>query len=63
MNERLIVNLLEKIINLGNDLLSEELRSQLLDSFVNLQQTIKVESAALKYLLTKFGFDIGMMIE
>lgn len=27
MNERLIVNLLEKIINLGNDMLAEELRS------------------------------------
>jgi hypothetical protein len=37
MNERLIVNLLEKIINLGNDMLAEELRSQLLDSYLNLQ--------------------------
>lgn len=62
MNERLIVNLLEKIINIGNDMLAEELRSQLLDSYSNLQQTIKVESAAMKYLLEKFGFDISMMI-
>lgn len=35
----------------------------MLDSFLNLQQTIKVDSAAMKYLLAKFGFDIGMMIE
>ena len=33
-NQKLIVNLLEKIILLSNDLLNEELRGQLIDAFV-----------------------------
>lgn len=36
MNEKLIVNLLEKLIDLGNDLLAEELRLQLLDMYISL---------------------------
>ena len=63
MNERLIVNLLERIINIGNDMLAEELRIALLDAYVNLQQTLKLESGAVKYLLSKFGFNIDMMLE
>ena len=33
-NQKLIVNLLEKIILLGNDLLNEELRGQLIDAYL-----------------------------
>ena len=34
MNQRLIVNVLDKIIVLGNEFLNEELRKQLLDAYV-----------------------------
>lgn len=63
MNERLIVNLLERIISIGNEMLSEELRVALLDAYVSLQQSLKLESVAIKFLLGKFGFDIEMMLE
>ena len=33
-NQKLTVNLLEKIIILGNDLLNEELRNHLLDAYL-----------------------------
>lgn len=33
-NQKLIVNLLEKIVLLSNDLLNEELRGQLIDAYV-----------------------------
>jgi len=36
MNERLIVNLLERIISIGNEMLSEELRVALLDAYANM---------------------------
>jgi hypothetical protein len=63
MNEKLIVNLLEKLIDLGNDLLAEELRLQLLDMYISLQQAYKLESKPIKYLLAKFGCDLSLMIE
>ena len=51
------------MIDLGNDLLSEELRLQLLDMYISLQQAYKLESKPIKYLLVKYGFDLTLMIE
>ena len=50
-NQRLLVNVLEKIIELGNDLLGEELRQQLIDAFVALEALLEVRSKPLTYLL------------
>jgi len=36
-NQRLLVNVLEKVITLGNDLLNEELRHLLIDAFIACQ--------------------------
>ena len=36
-NQRLIVNMLEKVINLGNELLNEELREQLIDAYIAIE--------------------------
>ena len=63
LNERQIVNLLEKIIDVGNDMIAEELRLQLLDAYIGLQQTAKEESKAIAYLLKKYGFEISLMVE
>ena len=63
MNDKLIVNLLEKIIGIGNELINEELRQQLLDGYMNLQQTYRADSPALNYLLAKYGLDIKQMIK
>lgn len=56
------MNLLEKIINMGNEPISEELQSQLVDSYITLQQSYKFEPPAIKYLLGKFGFDIDILV-
>ena len=61
-NQKLIVNLLEKIILLGNDLLNEELRGQLVDAYLVIQQQLRLESKPIKYLLGKYGYDIEAMI-
>ena len=63
INEKLLVNFLDRLIDLGNDLLSEELRLQLLDMYISLQQAYKLESKPIKYLLVKYGFDLTLMIE
>lgn len=34
LNERMIVNLFEKIIEIGNEIIAEELRLQLVDSYI-----------------------------
>lgn len=31
--------------------------------FINLQQSLKVESNPIRHLLNKFGFDISLMVE
>jgi hypothetical protein len=62
LNERLIVHLLEKVIDLGNELINEELRQQLLDSYLSLNKTYKAEHKAINYLLKKYGFDIKLML-
>ena len=54
---------MDRLIDLGNDLLSEELRLQLLDMYISLQQAYKLESKPIKYLLAKYGFDLTLMIE
>ena len=61
-NQKLIVNLLEKIILLGNDLLNEELRGQLIDAYLVIQQQLRHESKPIKYLLGKYGYDVEAMI-
>ena len=61
-NQKLIVNLLEKIILLGNDLLNEELRGQLIDAYLVIQQQLQHESKPIKFLLGKYGYDIEAMI-
>ena len=61
-NQKLIVNLLEKIVLLSNDLLNEELRGQLIDAYVVIQQQLRLESKPLKFLLGKYGYNIQEMI-
>ena len=61
-NQKLIVNLLEKIILLGNDLLNEELRGQLIDAYLVIQQQLRHESKPIKFLLGKYGYDIEAMV-
>ena len=61
-NQRLLVNVLDRIIELGNDLLGEELRQQLIDAFVALEAQLEVRSKPLTYLLQKYGVDVNAMI-
>jgi len=63
-NERLIVNLIEKIIDLGNELLNEEVRNQLTDNYMLLSAQYEgYDSKPMKYLLAKFGYDLSALIE
>lgn len=62
MNQRLIVNLLDKIIQMGSGALNEELRGQLIDAYAMTQQQLKIESKAVRYLLDKYGEGIEEMI-
>ena len=61
-NQRLLVNVLDRIIELGNDLLGEELRQQLIDAFMALEAQLEVRSKPLTYLLQKYGVDVNAMI-
>ena len=54
--------MLEKIILLGNDLLNEELRLQLIDSYIACENTLEIKSKPIKFLLSKYGFDVDAMI-
>ena len=61
-NQRLLVNVLDKIIEFGNDLLGEELRQQSIDAFMALEAQLEVKSKPLTYLLQKYGVDVDAMI-
>ena len=54
--------MLEKVIELGNDLLNEELRQQLIDAFVACEQQLEVKSKAMTYLLLKYGINVDQMV-
>ena len=58
----MLVNVLDRIIELGNDLLGEELRQQLIDAFMALEAQLEVRSKPLTYLLQKYGVDVNAMI-
>lgn len=52
----------EKVIELGNDLLNEELRQQLIDAFVACELQLDVRSKPISYLLEKYGVNVDQMI-
>lgn len=54
VNEKLIVNLFEKVLNVGNKLVNQNILTQLLDSYNALYAQIKHETKAIKYLLRFF---------
>lgn len=63
INERLAIGLLEKMIKNQNKLLNEELRLQLIDTFTGIQNGLKINCQAIKYLLRNFTTKIDSMIE
>jgi|LauGreDrversion4_2_1035121.scaffolds.fasta_scaffold145515_1 hypothetical protein len=54
VNEKLIVNLFEKVLNVENKLVNQNILTQLLDSYNALYAQIKHETKAIKYLLRFF---------
>lgn len=62
-NEKLIVNLCYQIIQLGNTDLNNELRNQLIDTYLGIKQAFKVESKALTFLLKQYGSNVQQMVK
>lgn len=62
-NERLAVNLLQNVIRQENYDLNEQLRMQMIDTFLAIQRELKVYCHAIAYLLKIFTNKVDLMIE
>lgn len=62
-NEKLIVQLMTQIIDLGFELINDELRKQLTDTYLGIKQGLKIESKPVCFLLKKFGYDLEALVE
>lgn len=47
---------------LGNELLNEELRHQLIDAFMAIEQQLDVRSKPITFILQKYGINVDSMI-
>lgn len=62
-NQRLIVNLLERIINTGHQLISDGLLDQLVESFSEFNLRFDADSKAFRYLFGKYQFDVDAILD
>lgn len=63
LNEKLIVNLFEKVLRVENKEVNNDLKLQLLDTYISVQAQIKHDTKAVKYLLRYFTNKVELMIE
>lgn len=62
-SERLIVNLLQCLIQTGIKVLSEFSREKLLDAYIKTEKTLKFTNKGFLYLLKFFEKDVSKMIQ
>jgi hypothetical protein len=48
---------------MGNQLLNDEMKQQLLDTFFVMEQNLKMQSKPIKFLLMQFGENMERMLE
>lgn len=63
INEKLIVNLIEKVIKVENQLINNEISNQLIDAHLGIQNGLKVDCKATRYLLKLFSSKVDQMID
>ena len=61
--ERLVINLFKQVIMFGNDLLKQDVRTQLLRTHAKIDRELKVKSKGINYLLALYGEDIPQMLQ
>lgn len=62
-NERLIVYQMHQIMMMGNQLLNDEMKQQLLDTYFVMEQNLKMQSKPIKFLLMQFGENMEKMLD
>ena len=62
-NQKLIVNLLQEVILLGNQMLNEELQRHLVEAYMTLEKQLEIQSKPVLYLLGKYGINVDELLE
>ena len=56
--EKLIVNMIQKIMLTGDGIIKQDLRMQLLGAYNKIEKELKIKSKPITYLLSLFGENI-----
>lgn len=62
-NEKLVVYQLHALMMMGNKLMNDEMKQQLLDTYFVIEQNLNLSSKPIKFLLTEFGENMDIMLE
>ena len=61
--EKLIVNMIQKLLLIGDGIIKQDLRMQLLATYSKIEKELKTKSKAINYLLSLFGENVPQMLQ